>query len=185
MIRRLSEHYGDLTTETDPTRLHAPPTRRPQHVKSQRDGRCGRGRSGEGSPTGASDRVLPETTAAAAITSVVLANRTVALQNSLRTGLGLASAVTITHVFPVEHGFWVVLGAMSVLRSSALTTGTKTVRAVVGTIIGFVIGAAVITVLGVDPVVMWILMPIVVFGSAYVPRWRRSPRRRPRSRRWC
>ena len=26
MIRRLSEHYGDLTTETDPTRLHAPPT---------------------------------------------------------------------------------------------------------------------------------------------------------------
>ena len=120
-------------------------------------------------PTGASDRVLPETTAAAAITSVVLANRTVALQNSLRAGLGLASAVTITHVFPVEHGFWVVLGAMSVLRSSALTTGTKTVRAVVGTIIGFVIGAAVITVLGVDPVVMWILMPIVVFGSAYVP----------------
>ena len=55
------------------------------------------------------------------------------VRNSLRTGLGLAVAVAITHLFPVQHGFWVVLAAMSVLRSSALTTGTKVVRAVVGT----------------------------------------------------
>ena len=76
-------------------------------------------------PTGASDRLLPETVAAAQITSGFLANRSVAVRNSLRTGLGLALAVAITHLFPVEHGFWVVLGAMSVLRSSALTTGTE------------------------------------------------------------
>ena len=30
-------------------------------------------------------------------------------------------------------------------------------------------GAAVISVLGVDPIVLWALMPLVVFGSAYVP----------------
>jgi hypothetical protein len=87
----------------------------------------------------------------------------------LRTGLGLASAVAVTHLFPVEHGFWVVLGALSVLRSSALTTGTKMVRAVLGTGIGFVLGAALISVVGVDPAVLWILMPLVVFGSAFVP----------------
>ena len=119
-------------------------------------------------PTGASDRLLPETVAAAQITGF-LANRSVAVRNSLRTGLGLALAVAVTHVFPVEHGFWVVLGAMSVLRSSALTTGTRVWRAVIGTGIGFLLGAAVISVLGVDPVVLWVLMPIVVFGSAYVP----------------
>ncbi len=120
-------------------------------------------------PTGASDRLLPETVAAAQITSGFLANRSVAVRNSLRTGLGLALAVAVTQLFPVEHGFWVVLGAMSVLRSSALTTGTKMVRAVIGTGIGFLLGAALISVVGVDPVVLWILMPIVVFGSAYVP----------------
>jgi uncharacterized membrane protein YccC len=91
------------------------------------------------------------------------------LRNSIRTGLGLAAAVTVTHVFPVQHGFWVVLGAMSVLRSSALTTGTRMLRAVAGTAIGFLIGVALIELLGVDPVVMWAMLPVVAFGSAFVP----------------
>lgn len=119
-------------------------------------------------PTGASDRLLPETVAAAQITGF-LDNRSVAVRNSLRTGIGLALAVAVTHVFPVEHGFWVVLGALSVLRSSALTTGTRVWRAVFGTAIGFLLGAVLISLVGVDPVVLWVLMPVVVFGSAYVP----------------
>jgi uncharacterized membrane protein YccC len=119
--------------------------------------------------TGAADWVMPETVAVAAITKGFLAPNTVVLRNSLRTGLGLAVAVAVTHLFPVQHGFWVVLGAMSVLRSSALTTGTRVLRAVAGTAVGFVLGAVVIEFLGVDPVVMWILLPIVAFGSAYVP----------------
>jgi uncharacterized membrane protein YccC len=119
--------------------------------------------------TGAADWVMPETVAVAAITKGFLATRAVVLRNSLRTGLGLALAVAVTHVFPVEHGFWVVLGAMSVLRSSALTTGTRVLRAVAGTAVGFILGAIVIELLGVDPVVLWTLLPIVAFGSAYVP----------------
>ena len=119
--------------------------------------------------TGATDRVLSEPVAAATITRGFLATRSVALRNSLRTGLGLALAVAITHLFPVQHGFWVVLGAMSVLRSSALTTGTKLVRAVTGTTIGFVIGALLIKILGVDPWVLWLVLPVLVFASAYVP----------------
>lgn len=119
--------------------------------------------------TGAADWVMPETTAVAAITKGFVATRAVALRNSLRTGLGLALAVLVTHVFPVEHGFWVVLGAMSVLRSSALTTGTRVLRAVAGTGIGFVLGVGLIELVGVDPVVMWLMLPVVAFGSAYVP----------------
>ncbi len=119
--------------------------------------------------TGATDRVLSEPVAAATITRGFLATRSVALRNSLRTGLGLALAVAITHLFPVQHGFWVVLGAMSVLRSSALTTGTKLVRAVTGTTIGFVIGALLIKILGIDPWVLWLVLPVLVFASAYVP----------------
>lgn len=119
--------------------------------------------------TGAADWVMPETTAVAAITKGFLATRAVVLRNSLRTGLGLALAVAVTHLFPVEHGFWVVLGAMSVLRSSALSTGTRVLRAVAGTGIGFVVGVVVIEVVGVDHVVMWLLLPLVAFGSAWVP----------------
>ena len=120
-------------------------------------------------PTTATDRLIPATTAVTSTTSGFLGGRSVAVRNALRTGLGLALAVAVTHVFPVEHGFWVVLGALSVLRSSALTTGTKTLRAVVGTTIGFVLGAVLISVVGVDPAVLWILLPVVVFGSAFVP----------------
>ena len=119
--------------------------------------------------SGASDRVFSESQAIAHLTTGFVATRAVVVRNSLRTGLGLAVAVAITHVFPVQHGFWVVLGAMSVLRSSALTTGTRVLRAVTGTAIGFVLGAVFIELMGVDPVVMWTMLPIVAFGSAYVP----------------
>ena len=119
--------------------------------------------------SGAADRVLSESQAIASLPTGFVATRAVVVRNSVRTGLGLAAAVAITHVFPVQHGFWVVLGAMSVLRSSALTTGTRVVRAVAGTAIGFVLGAVLIELLGVDPPVMWVLLPLVAFGSAYVP----------------
>jgi uncharacterized membrane protein YgaE (UPF0421/DUF939 family) len=119
--------------------------------------------------TGVADRLLPETVALASITTGFVATRAVAVRNSLRTGLGLAVAVAITHLFPVQHGFWVVLGTMSVLRGSALTTGTRVLRAVAGTAIGFVLGAVLIELVGVDPVVLWTLLPVVAFGSAYVP----------------
>ena len=120
-------------------------------------------------PTGTADWVMPETTAVAAITKGLVATKAVVLQNSLRTGLGLALAVAVTHVFPLQNDFWVVLGALSVLRSSALTTGSRVWRAVIGTVIGFLIGAVLIELLGVDPVVLWTLLPVVAFGSAFVP----------------
>ena len=125
---------------------------------------------GRGLPeTGVADRVYSETAAVTALTTGHLVTRSVTVRNSLRTGLGLALAVAVTFIFPVQHGFWVAMGALSVLRSSALTTGTTMVRAVTGTVIGFVIGAVVIELLGVDPKVMWLLLPVVAFGSAYVP----------------
>lgn len=119
--------------------------------------------------TGIAERVYSETEAFTVLTGGHLVTRSVTARNSVRTGLGLALAVLVTFVFPVQHGFWVVLGALSVLRSSALTTGTTVVRAVTGTVIGFVLGAIIIELLGTDPTVMWVLLPLVAFGSAYVP----------------
>jgi hypothetical protein len=42
----------------------------------------------------------------------------------------------------VQHGFWVVLGTLSVLRSNAVATGSTVLRALLGTAAGFVVGAA-------------------------------------------
>jgi uncharacterized membrane protein YccC len=120
--------------------------------------------------TGIADRLLPETVALATIPSGFLATRSVAARNSVRTGAGLALAVAVTHLFPVQHGFWVVLGAMVVLGSSALSTGTKVVQAVVGTAVGVTVGALLIAALGVDEPVLWSLLPVAVFGAAFLPR---------------
>jgi uncharacterized membrane protein YccC len=138
--------------------------------------------------TGAADRGLSESVAGATTTAGFLATHSVLARNSLRTGVGLALAVAVIHLYPqhefrlaigalsvpfypLEHGFWVALGALSVLRTSAITTGVNVMRAVAGTAIGFVLGAALILVVGagVDPIVLWILLPVTMFGSACAP----------------
>jgi uncharacterized membrane protein YccC len=120
--------------------------------------------------SGAADRLLPETVAVRTIITGFLSSRSVAARNAVRTGVGLALAVAATHLFPVQHGFWVVLGAVAVMGSSALSTGTKVVRALAGTAIGVTLGAALIAVVGIEPAVLWTLLPITVFATAYVPR---------------
>ena len=45
----------------------------------------------------------------------------------------------------VQHAFWVVLGTLSVLRSNALSTGQDMVQALAGTVVGFIVGAAILS----------------------------------------
>lgn len=118
---------------------------------------------------GMADRMSSGVAAVTSMTTGYLRTRAVNVRNSLRTGVGLALAVALTFLLPLENGFWVVLATMSVLRSSALSTGNSVVRAVIGTVIGVGIGVAVIALLGVNPVVMWLLLPLVSFASSYVP----------------
>jgi len=89
------------------------------------------------------------------------------LQGSLRVAIGLALAVWVARAFDLSHAFWVVLGTIQVLRSNALGTGRTIVQAVVGNVIGVVIGGLFALVAGNHPVVMWIAFPIAVFGAAY------------------
>jgi hypothetical protein len=63
----------------------------------------------------------------------------------------------------------VVLGTLSVLRSNALSTGQDVVRALLGTAIGFVAGAAVVAAVGTDTTLLWILLPFVVLLAGLAP----------------
>ena len=67
--------------------------------------------------------------------------RSVWFLNSLRGALALAAAVAVADVSGVQHAFWVVLGTLSVLRTSAASTGATAWRALAGTVVGFVVGA--------------------------------------------
>ena len=123
---------------------------------------------GAGLPeTGFADRIQTKRAAFASLAGY-LTSGSVSAQMSVRTGLSLAAAYGVTLVMPIQNAPWVVLGALSVLRSSALTTGSTALRAVTGTVIGFGICASVIAVLGIDPVVLWTLLPVVAFGSTYI-----------------
>jgi uncharacterized membrane protein YccC len=92
------------------------------------------------------------------------------LRNSLRAGLGLALAVLLARLLRLDHGFWVVLGALSVLRTSALSTGRTTVQALAGTFAGFVIGGAFMWGVGSgSTAVLWAALPVAVFIAGYAP----------------
>jgi uncharacterized membrane protein YccC len=87
----------------------------------------------------------------------------------VRGAAGLALAVAIIEITEVEHGFWVVLGTLSVLRSSALGTGSTALRAVGGTAVGVLVGSALMIGLGSHIVLLWLLLPIAIVISGTAP----------------
>lgn len=98
-----------------------------------------------------------------------LSVRSVWFQNSLRGALGLALAVLLAEVTHVAHGFWVVLGALTVLRTTAVNTGSTAVRALGGTFLGFLAGAAATVVLVSHPLGLWVLLPVTIALAGCLP----------------
>jgi hypothetical protein len=98
-----------------------------------------------------------------------LSFRSVWFRNAVRGSAGLALAVTVVEITDVEHGFWVVLGTLSVLRSNALGTGATALRAVGGTAVGFVVGSAIMIGVAGHTVALWVLLPVAVLVSGVAP----------------
>jgi uncharacterized membrane protein YccC len=95
--------------------------------------------------------------------------RSVWFANSLRAAAALAVAVAVADLTGVQHGFWVVLGTLSVLRSNASGTGATALRALGGTAIGFVAGAALLAGIGTGQTAMWVAFPLAILVAAYAP----------------
>ncbi|MCW2523871.1 MAG: hypothetical protein JWO63_2206, partial [Frankiales bacterium] len=91
------------------------------------------------------------------------------LHNSVRGAVGLGLAVLVANLSGVQHSFWVVLGTLSVLRSSALNTGQNAFRAVLGTAVGFAIGSALLVPIGTDTTLLWFLLPIAILLAGVAP----------------
>jgi uncharacterized membrane protein YccC len=95
--------------------------------------------------------------------------RSVWFLNSLRGALALAAAVAVADVSGVQHAFWVVLGTLSVLRTSAASTGGTAWRALAGTVVGFIVGALLLLAIGTGQTALWVALPVAVLVAAYAP----------------
>jgi uncharacterized membrane protein YccC len=93
-----------------------------------------------------------------------------AFQNSVRGAAALSAAVLVIQFASVQHAFWVVLATLSVLRSNALGTGTTVFSAVAGTVVGIVVGGALIYAIGTHEPLLWALLPFAILLAAYAPR---------------
>jgi hypothetical protein len=88
-------------------------------------------------------------------------------RNSIRGAIGLAAAVLVIETLTVQHGFWIVLATLSVLRSTALGTGSTVLQALAGTVAGIAAGGLLLYVIGSDQGVLWLVLPVAVLLAAY------------------
>jgi uncharacterized membrane protein YccC len=95
--------------------------------------------------------------------------RSVWTLNSARGAVAIAAAVAVADLTNVQHGFWVVLAALAVLRTNASGTGATALRAIVGTAVGFFIGAGIIILIGYGSAALWAALPLAVLVAAYTP----------------
>jgi uncharacterized membrane protein YccC len=95
--------------------------------------------------------------------------RSVWFRNSARGSVALAAAVAVASLSGVQHGFWVALGTLSVLRTTASATGSTAMRALAGTVVGFAAGAVLLLAIGTGPAALWTVLPFAVFVAAYAP----------------
>jgi hypothetical protein len=91
------------------------------------------------------------------------------LRNSLRGGAALGLSVLVADLTSVQHGFWVVFGTLAVLRSNALSTGQNVVRGLAGTAVGFLVGGALVALIGTNTTLLWVLLPPAVLLAGLAP----------------
>jgi len=88
-------------------------------------------------------------------------------RNAARSALGLGLAVLVVNLTGVEHGFWVLIGVISILRFDAVGTRAYAVQAVVGTVAGVVVATGLLAFAGTDSWLLWLLLPLTVFLAAW------------------
>ena len=84
------------------------------------------------------------------------------MRNALRMGTALAISLTVVQLTGVERGYWVVLGTLSVLRMDVAGTGKTAWDVIRGQLLGFVLGFALIMVIGDRGWLPWVLLPFIV-----------------------
>jgi len=102
---------------------------------------------------------------AAAHDGALQGNRSIG--NAVGTATAMALAILLTRLVKVEHSFWVVLGVLPVLNVTSTSAGDTFWKVQIGTLIGFLVGGALVAVTGDHQAWYWLMLPFVIFAAAY------------------
>lgn len=98
-----------------------------------------------------------------------LHQRSIWLHNSVRGAVGLGAAVLLADLSHAQHSFWIVLGTVSVLSSSASSTGRNILRSLLGTTAGMIAGGVVVVAASEHPALLWALLPVSIVFAGIAP----------------
>jgi hypothetical protein len=91
----------------------------------------------------------------------------VSLAAPTRAAVAMAIAVLIAGLFHLEHGFWLVLGILPVLRS-ADTVPRTFLQEQAGTLTGVALSALLVFLVGARHTIYWMALPPAAFIAAYL-----------------
>ncbi|MET8364380.1 FUSC family protein [Micromonospora sp. NPDC005194] len=100
------------------------------------------------------------------------------LHSALRLAVALSVARVAAGVLQLNHGFWVLLATLTVLRTSAADTRTALRPAVLGTIAGVVVSGLLVLLVE-DPIVYAVVLPVTLLlafgvGRLLGPVWQQA-----------
>ncbi|MFI6763231.1 FUSC family protein [Micromonospora sp. NPDC050417] len=98
-----------------------------------------------------------------------LTRRSVNFQGGVRIALALAAARVVAGYLNLDHGFWVLLATLTLLRTSAADTRTTLRPAVIGTVAGAAVGGGLLMVAGGPEVYRGLLPLAMVLAFAVGP----------------
>lgn len=90
-------------------------------------------------------------------------------RTAIRTSVAITVTVYIVGVLGAEHGFWAALGALVALKFDASGTQRTAWQLLLGTLLGFGVGCALVLAIGPNSMPMWLVLPIAAFLAAYTP----------------
>ncbi|MFG2982223.1 FUSC family protein [Streptomyces sp. NPDC048258] len=88
--------------------------------------------------------------------------RSVYFQNAVRISLALAAARTLAGVESLPHGFWAMLAVLSLTRTTASQTRVTVRQALTGTLLGALVTAVLLALIGGRTTVYAIALPVVM-----------------------
>jgi uncharacterized membrane protein YccC len=99
----------------------------------------------------------------------LLTSDSVALQEAIRTAAGMGLAIVAAMVLSVDHGYWVAITTIVVLRAGVGGTLLIAVLQVAGVLIGFALSTLILAVADVDAVLLGVLI-LAMFAFAFSAR---------------
>ncbi|MFC9705337.1 FUSC family protein [Streptomyces sp. NPDC056943] len=87
------------------------------------------------------------------------AGRSVFFQNAVRISLALAAARLIAGIDTLPHGFWVLLATLTLTRTTVRETRTTERKALTGTLVGALVAATLLAIVGTDIEVYAVALP--------------------------